>query len=227
MDTRSMTGGNPEWFHRTLKLELAKDVWYEFRTLSLYDVYVIWPSVKPAMKALQDHQPITFARYFLEILKVIQPTLAAVDEHVELLRSSHTHALVEFYKAQDWMSIVRLGGYLEQDGGDAQIAEDPDREVVDRDTAHQRFLAICCQAAKMANTPVQEFMKERFEYGVTVILVLKQAFDDRERAETSDRMPAAKFFELMDAVLPHQKVGAEKPAWMLEIEAMTPKSGAN
>lgn len=222
-DTRSLPGGNPEWFHRTLKIELAKNVWYEFRTLSLYDVWAIWPHVKPAMKALQDHEPIAFARYFLEILKVIQPTLVAVDEHFEMLRSAHVDALVEFYKRQDWRSILALGGYLDQDGA-AEIPDAPDREEVDGATANQRFFAICCQAAKMASTSVKEFMDERFEYGVTAILVLKRAFDDQG---TGDRMPASKFFALMDAVLPHQKVGAEKPAWMLEIEAMIPKQGPN
>ena len=200
----------PDWLHDTLRLELAKNVWYEFRTLSLYDVWALWPHLLPFKQSLEQGRPIEWAGHLQEILNVLNPTLAKTPEHMVLIRPAHVDFLIDFYTRQDWSRIGELGNRLSGGGGSDE------REKTSGTETDRRFIRICTMAAQSVSMTPLEFMQDRFEFCADVIVNLRAAMEEEA---TRGKIPNDKFFGLMSAVVPNVRVDAEtKPAWMREIE---------
>ncbi len=194
-----------------MRLELATNVWYEFRTLSLYDVWALWPHLLPITKMLEEGRPLAWTEHLTEILNVLNPVLAKVPEHVVLFRPAHVDFLMEFYTRQDWGRIRQMGGFAA--GQDLTEAE---REQTSGTDTDRRFMIVCTAAAKSVEMSPLEFMQERFEFCADVIVNLRVAMEEEA---SRGKIPTEKFFGMMASVLPRVQVSDEmKPAWMREIE---------
>ncbi len=205
-----------------MRLELAPKVWYRFKTLSLYDVWALWPHILPLMRALD--QPLLWVDHLHEMLKVLNPTLAAVPEHFALIRPAHVDFLLDFYRRQDWARIRELGGFLSEDAPEAEKRA-AEREEVPRVEADRRFMVICTAAARSVDMSPLEFMQERFEFCADVIVNLRSAL---EYEKNKDKIPTDKFFDLMQSIMPNSKVTEEtKPAWVREAEEYAKNAGKN
>jgi hypothetical protein len=197
-------GLRADWVHEHLRLELGKNIWYRFKTLSLYDVWKGWPHLlafarefnlipgpKPGpIAVMQEHLP--------ELLRLLNPTLAQRPEHFGLISPSAVSLLIDFYRKQDWARIRILGGTLES----GQTAPGAEREPVDEGDADRRFLAIVMAASKAAEMSVTEFLQERFEFCADVIINLREAI---EGERNKNKMTVGQWASIMSAVLPHEK----------------------
>jgi hypothetical protein len=205
----------PDWLHDHLRLELAKDVVYQFRTLSLYDVWALWPHLLPLKEAIEKGRPMAWAEHLAELVRVLNPTLADVPEHVALIRAAHVDYLLEFYLRQDWPRIGMLGGFISPEDRKA-AKETMEREPVGGTDTDRRFMAICTAAAHSVSMSPLEFMQERFEFCADVIVNYRTALEEEK---TRGKMSHDQFFGLMGNVLPRARVVDEsKPAWMREVE---------
>lgn len=206
----------PDWRHDEVRIELAKNVWYVFRTLSFHDVHEIWPHIVPLRNALFNSKPLAWAEHVEAILRVICPVLAKNEEHMELIRPAHIDALIEFYGKQDWRRIQKLGGVTAEE----RAAKDagPSREAIESGEGSRMFMTLCIVGATVARMSIVEFCEQRFEFCADAILLARQEMEDAENAK---KVPPEKFFQAMSVMLPTQKIDpTNKPAYILEMEEL-------
>jgi hypothetical protein len=169
-------GNNPNWFHRELRLEIGK-VPYIFRTLSLFDVWAVWPHLAPIHEAIVRGRPLDFSDRLLKVLEIIQPVLAADDERIRELTPVHIDTLINFYDRQDWSRIKALVEKTTAAGAEAQGA--------DPEEAHNRFIVICQATARYCNMAMTDFLQTRFEFAADQMLALHQQAKSQSGAAES------------------------------------------
>jgi len=203
-----MSGPRPEWRHKELVLPIGNGR-YRFRTLSLYDVWTLWPVLASAFEALKVHRPITFSGLVAEALEHLCPDLKKAPD-LEKLTTTHLDALGEFYMGQDWARIKALGDR----SGDAETRADPEAAA----TARQNFYAVCLAGAQAANMSVMDFVEQRFEFCADAIMAMRDALERRNAAE--GKLSNGEFLAVMAGTVPVVKYeeGEEKPGWMKAIE---------
>jgi hypothetical protein len=184
---------SPSWIHRTTILDIGGKE-FTFRTMSLYDVWQVWPHVKPMMEAIGDGlkdgepiRPLSADFHAKEMLKVLCPALAYSDAAMKGFKPVHFNALKEFYEEHDWGRIVALGQNAESASGEE--AEGP-QDL----TASQRFLILCKAAASFVDMSVIDFVEQRFEFCADALMALHSSL--REEARAKEQKPAEFFSNL-------------------------------
>jgi hypothetical protein len=194
-------GLRPEWRHCEIRLALgeAAAAVYRFRTLSLYDVWVLWPHIQPVYEALLRGRPITFAQHLAEILEHLSPGFTKGDDFQTKFKSHHIDLLLEFYRAQDWARIKMLADSLNEGASDAPVANSDM-------TAEQRFFSVCVAAARASGMSVIDFVEQRFEFCADAFMALWAAVKNDQGQE--GKMSGPEFMALMHAALPQETFGA-------------------
>jgi hypothetical protein len=204
----------PDWKHRELILRIGKGD-YHFRTLSLYDVWSIWPHIVPIREAVERGKPLEFARRFSALLEHICPGLTTSSDF-EKWTQVHLDALLEFYSMQDWARIQALAENL----GSGEPP--PDKKPDDDMSNESRFFLICMAAARATGMSVPEFVENRFEFCADAFMGLKKSLRaDMDKSSGS----AADFFRTAASILPADILSPddERPDWIKDIEAQTGK----
>ncbi len=199
----------PEWQHKVLTLPVGSGK-YLFRTLSLYDVWCLWPTFKVIHDEIKAHHPIAFSTAIVEAIEYLCPGFTKTDDYKKF-SSVHVDALIEFYGAQDWGRIRRLGERLPDKS--APAPEQP----VDVNEAQQNFFLICLGGARAANIGVPEFMQQRFEFCADSIMAMREEL--KVAREARGVLDGEQFVGLMSSMLPTIKTPEDqKPAFIREIE---------
>jgi hypothetical protein len=200
----------PKWFHEEIRVPLGTPpVPFVFRTLSLADVWGIWPYLLPIKRAMEREKPLDLSDGIEAVLRVINPVLVNDADAMRAFTPAHTNLLINFYERQDWTRIEELMAV----GSSADVRERGGSED-DALRADQRFVLICNQTAKGCGMGMHEFVAQRFEFCADQILTARAAV---EAAETAER--SASWEETIANI--QLKVGkgkrlplADQPAWM-------------
>ena len=115
---------------------------YRFRTLSLYDVWCLWPSLLPMHEALKHGKPLAFAKHYEGALEHLCPGLTKSDDFKEGWKTFHNDALIEFYEAQDWIRIKILLDSL------GEKKEGPAAPGIDAEKGERNFFTIVSAAQR-------------------------------------------------------------------------------
>ena len=202
-------GRNPDWFHQTIKVQIGK-IEYVFQTLSLFDVWMLWPHLAPIKRALERGKPLDFTDHVIAILELLNPVLAArlndpEDEIKRDFNSSHIDLLINFYERQDWGRIVALTAKT--------TAVEAEESGADPDEAHQTFVLLCSAAARHCNMAMTDFVKQRFEFCADQLIALhhsaekarEDADDGRPRSWREATMRFAAAFGVKPVFVPEDK----------------------
>lgn len=206
-------GLRADWIHKRLPLRIGKRK-FQFRTFSLYDVWILWPHLAALAQSLDKGRPLTWARHLQAALKHLAPELLADEETFEKTWTpTHLDALIEFYREEhDWSRLQALG---ESATGTPLREADP----IAPQEAQRNFYLVCMAAANAASMSVIEFVEQRFEFCADTIMQLHQTMKEQEKG-----LGPGQFAAVMGALLPTEKIGkGEKPAWIREIEEKTPR----
>jgi len=198
-------GARPDWIHRELTIEIGGQP-YLFRTLSLYDVWCLWPHLAPIAESIKAGHPLQLAEHLAEILRVLNPVLANSADIISQVKPVHVNLLIEFYRREhDWKRIKQLG--------DRSAAGKP--EPVDAEQAENNFFLICRGASHFSNMSVQEFVSCRFEFCADAIMALSRIMEEQDKGLT-----IGQFVQVMGGLLPTQKVTEDtRPAWVKELDS--------
>lgn len=207
-------GSRPTWFHQTIRVQIGKTE-YVFQTLSLFDVWTIWPHLAPLKRSLERGKPLDFSDHLIAILELLNPVLAArlkdpEDEIKRDFNSTHIDLLLNFYERQDWQRILALVSKTTAAGAE-ESGTDPEE-------AHQTFVLVCAAAARHCNMDMLEFIKCRFEFCADQIMALhhsaekarEEADDGRAGSWREATMKLAATFGVKPEVTPE----AQQPEWM-------------
>lgn len=180
---------------------------FVFRTLSLYDVWCLWPHIAPLAEAMKKGRPIQFAENLIDVLRVLNPVLVSTPDWAKKITPLHVNLLIEFYRREhDWKRIEQLG----------ERSPASKSEPLEAAEAENNFFVICLGAARFANMDVKEFVDCRFEFCADAIAALHRTLE----AQQPSGMNVDQFVNVMSAVLPTERVTAEtKPEWMKELES--------
>lgn len=198
---------SPEWLHRTVSIEIGKNHW-QFRTLSMYDVWKLWPYFSRVAEAVTLKRPVTYAQETMKILDHVCMGFTQ-SEDFKKLKPVHVTALIEFYSAQDWAKIKTLG--------EATNPKDKaEADAMDAEQADYNFYKLCSIGAAAASMSVVEFVDQRFEFCVDALNSARKQIRDAQKDVTMSN--AIGFAALVNST-PAIKVDEEsKPGWMKEIE---------
>lgn len=200
----------PEWLHRELVLPVGEGK-YRFRTLSLYDVYTLWPTFAAMARSLEARRPIQLSQEVEKALEHLCPGLTATEDF-KAWGQIHLDGLVEFYQKQDWARIKTLGEKTHPDDASPKEAT---REQLKG--AERNFYLLCAAGARMAGMSIIEFVQQRFEFCADALIAMRDRLEEERRE--SGVMDGDQFFGLMQGMLPTQKLTEEqKPAFIREIE---------
>lgn len=204
----------PNWFHQTIKVSIG-GVEYVFQTLSLFDVWTIWPYLAPMKTALERGKPLDLSDHIIAVLEILNPVLAArlkdpKDEIRSQFNSSHVDLLINFYERQDWSRILALVAKT--------TAIEAEAAGTDPDEAHQTFVLICSAAARHSNMSLTDFIRQRFEFAADQIIALhhqaerarEEADDGRAHSWREATMKLAATFGTKPIATPEDK----QPEWM-------------
>jgi hypothetical protein len=208
-------GVNPRWLHKTIKVLIGKTE-YVFQTLSLFDVWTVWPHLAPIKSALERGKPLDFSDHVLEVLDILNPVLAArmkdpEDETSRQFSTTHVDLLINFYEREhDWQRIVALVAKT--------TAIEAEASGTDPEEAHQTFVLICAAAARHCNMPMTDFIRQRFEFCADTIMNLRHASEKAQeeaedgKAETwrEATMKVAATFGVKPEAVPE----SNQPEWM-------------
>lgn len=210
-----MIGAKPEWRHKELVLPIGEGQ-YRFRTLSLYDVWCLWPTFASAHESILAHHPIQYSQSFLEALEHLCPGLTKSKDFLQL-KSAHIDALAEFFVAQDWKRIKVMGDSV---GDNSKEPSLPQTEG-EASEGQKTFYVICLAGARAANMSVTEFVEQRFEFCADAIMALRE--DMARVREKNGVLNDSQFFTLMAGMVPalRYEEGEQKPGWMTDIEEQT------
>lgn len=154
---------NPAWFHDTLTLKIGQGE-YTFRTLSLYDVWELWPHLVELQKMTLAGRPLSAVEHAIAVLAYLAPSLVAHDEDCKAVTQDHANLLLDFYRHQDWERMATLG---RQTTNTTEAAEGAPAGM----KPHDVFVAVCMAGAKNASMPVTDFVQQRFEFCADHIIV--------------------------------------------------------
>jgi hypothetical protein len=203
----------PEWRHVDFVLSIG-DGKYTFRSLSLYDVWCLWPHITPVSQALEKGLPIQFAQHFLEALEHLCPGLTTTEDFEKKWTFVHFNALIEFYMKQDWARIVAL-----RDSASGEPLATDKGEI----TSEGIFFTICMAAARMSNMSVVEFVEQRFEYCADAFVTLHAQVMEAKDKENEGKLNPGQLLAVAQGMFPtdDRREETEKPAWIQDIERMT------
>lgn len=207
-------GRNPDWFHQTIKVQIGK-IEYVFQTLSLFDVWMLWPHLAPIKSALERGKPLDFTDHVIAILELLNPVLATrlkdpEDEIKREFNSTHVDLLINFYERQSWDRIVALTARTTAAGAE-EAGSDPEE-------AHQAFVLLCAAAARHCNMPMTDFVRQRFEFCADALIALHHSADKAREESDDDRASnwrdVGNKFAATFGVKPVAIAEDAKPAWM-------------
>lgn len=182
--------GKAGWVHRRYVLRVAGRP-FIFRTMSLYDVYELWPHVGPFWEAKRRGKPNALGYRIERMMEVLNPTLLRDEEAMKAFTPGHIDELIEFYETQDWQRMRELGSTETVD------EEEPGEEQPEE--LRRRFMLLCAAGARFAGMPITEFVEQRFEFCADCLATLSRAKED---ADAADRMKPAAFFEMLAGIGP-------------------------
>lgn len=208
-------GRNPDWFHQTIKVQIGKTE-YVFQTLSLFDVWMLWPHLAPIKRALERGKPLDFTDHVVAILELLNPVLAAQlkdpqDEIQREFNSGHVDLLINFYERQDWGRIVALTAKTTAAGAE-EAGTDPEE-------AHQTFVLLCSAAARHCNMAMTDFVRQRFEFCADQLIALHHSAE-KAREEADDGRASdwsgvtAKLARAFGGAKPEVIPEDKQPEWM-------------
>ncbi len=145
---------DPKWLHETLTLKIGEHA-YSFRTLSLYDVWRLWPDLYAVKEMSLRGRPLSMIEHAKKILEWIAPVLVANEADCKAFTQDHANILLDWYRRQDWGRMQTLGGETTKTDGDG--------DEKTREEKHQVFFAVVAAGARHAGMGVTEFVQQRFE----------------------------------------------------------------
>jgi hypothetical protein len=200
---------DPKWLTETLSLKIGAGT-YEFKSLSLYSVWVLWPHLRAVKAALLAGRPLTMMKHATEILKWICPALVANEADCKEFQEIHANLALDFYRSQDFARMETFGESTTK--ADAVADEQTEEEK------HQTFVAVCAAAAQYAGMDVGAFVQQRFEFCADQIIAAHKSL-------TTSGKPATSSWTAVLAEVSASMAGAnvkidpeKKPDWMKAIE---------
>ncbi len=208
-------GRDPAWFHRTIKIQIGKTE-YLFQTLSLFDVWTIWPYLAPMKSALERGKPLDFSDHIVKVLEVLNPVLAERlkdpgDETQKAFNSTHVDLLINWYEREhDWSRILALVSKT--------TAIEAEAAGADPEEAHQTFVLVCASAARHCNMAMTDFIRQRFEFCADQIMALhhvaKRAQAEAEEGKAASWREATMKIAATFGVKPVAVPSDKQPEWM-------------
>lgn len=155
MPTTGGPGSDPKWLHEELVLKIGEHG-YTFRTLSLYDVFKLWPNLHAVKAAAIAGRPLTLLDHAKKILEWIAPALVANKSDCKAFTQEYANILLDWFRrVHDWSRIATLGGETTKSEGDGDDKTEEEK--------HQIFFAVVAAGAGRAGMGVAEFVQQRFE----------------------------------------------------------------
>jgi hypothetical protein len=211
-------GLTPKWIHKTLPVQIGK-TGYLFQTLSLFDVWTLWPHLAPLKAALERGKPLDFQDHVVAILEILNPVLAERlkdpgDQIQKDFNPTHVDLLLNWYEREhDWSRIAALVAKT--------TAVEAEAAGTDPEEAHQTFVLICAAAARHCNMPMTDFIRQRFEFCADQILALhhatEQAREEAEEGKAHSWREATMKLAATFGTKPIAKPESEQPPWMREM----------
>jgi hypothetical protein len=204
----TQAGRDPKWIHQTLVLKVA-GLDYSFRTLSLYDVWMLWPHLYAVKEMILRGRPLAMMDHAQEIVKWINPSLAQSEPEIcRQFVEMHANVLLDFYRRQDW-------NRMQDFGKETAKTEDPEDQQTEEEK-HQVFVAVCAAAAQYCSMDVEKFVQQRFEFCADQIMATDKSMTPKKRATSWTSVLSEVAASMAGS---NVKIDPEnKPGWMKAME---------